>query len=520
MYTSVSMLLYTYQEVIVVMFMMLKCTPVNGVNVLFYEGNTECYQSWQYVTLTSIVVHFVPFWITLTFGPKLMERGQLTMGQFILACMVPLFCAPYLVMKYSVRPKSGRTKSGTIESRVAESDFRLLDVQRVVGEPKENWRSHYVEFLDKDKDEGQVEKQKLISQTGLLDLPDRHRRTISGDVNDRYDAWPAPIGAGRGDLPTTSSCTRGLPIVKRLVTLFVDPYRDTMLGGLCYEGLLNLRRLVLAVLLVFIGDQLVRQIALSAACLFFLMVHLRVMPFRRNSANAVETGSLTLLFFLSGANLVRVLYHYNNVLPSKYGYVVELLTEWLEVGCFVVLPLSIVLLALFTICLRHSRRHSRSKTRLAAESTDRNWTADQRLASFGGQCQSGSLRCKTDDIEIDSALRNPEAADPDVDLCKRLSSPDIPSDPATNVYHNLPIHLKRWFPSYKGSCLGPMGVTSLDDDGEEHNIVSSGLSTTEKTSIQIFRPKWHGVFMDMTPERPSDGSKTPSHNVTTIEIVQ
>ena len=64
--------------------------PVEGDKVLFIDGAITCYQYWQYGVMIYAVGSVMPFFIVICFGPTMLERGQISLTEFFIGCLVPL----------------------------------------------------------------------------------------------------------------------------------------------------------------------------------------------------------------------------------------------------------------------------------------------------------------------------------------------------------------------------------------------------------------------------------------------
>lgn len=83
-------LLFTFQKMGTTVFVLLNCVPVEGESVLFIDGTVTCYQYWQYGVITYAVCCVTPFFLVLMFGPTLLARRRICLGEFFVACLFPL----------------------------------------------------------------------------------------------------------------------------------------------------------------------------------------------------------------------------------------------------------------------------------------------------------------------------------------------------------------------------------------------------------------------------------------------
>ena len=91
-------MLLGYTTLAAVSFDLLRCVPIGSEKRLFYDGNVECFQWWQYILIVFICVLFVPFVVVLLWGPVKLFRGTISVGKFLLACCFPLPCLLYWVL--------------------------------------------------------------------------------------------------------------------------------------------------------------------------------------------------------------------------------------------------------------------------------------------------------------------------------------------------------------------------------------------------------------------------------------
>ena len=91
-------MLLGYTTLAAVSFDLLRCVPIGSEKRLFYDGNVECFQWWQYILIVFICVLFVPFVVVMLWGPVKLFRGTISVGKFLLACCFPLPCLLYWVL--------------------------------------------------------------------------------------------------------------------------------------------------------------------------------------------------------------------------------------------------------------------------------------------------------------------------------------------------------------------------------------------------------------------------------------
>lgn len=283
--TVVSLFLYTYQAVAENAFMLLNCASVNGNRVLFFDGTISCLQDWQWGVIALVCIFVIPFFATLLFGPKLLEKRYISLGVLFVAFLFPLFAAvPFILMYFGCICRKPKTDQSSRRQRANRA--RML----------------------------------------------RRRESIlsSRDDNDKED------------------------LADTIVDVIAGPYRHDVIGGVCWEGVINFRRMVLVIMFTFINDKLLKQMALSFTCFAILMFHIFSRPFKQKLSNVAETVSLSLLLVISGTNLVKAAFFHSQTIPRGENYLVMIIYEWIEAVCIGILPLCILALLILTVTIKGS----------------------------------------------------------------------------------------------------------------------------------------------------------------------
>ena len=109
-------------------FNLLRCVPIGPEKRLFYDGNVECFQWWQYILIVFICVLFVPFVVFLLWGPVKLFRGTISVGKFLLACCFPLPCLLYWVFAPFIAKNSDNLNG-------ANGQESKMFVERVIYDP-------------------------------------------------------------------------------------------------------------------------------------------------------------------------------------------------------------------------------------------------------------------------------------------------------------------------------------------------------------------------------------------------
>ena len=148
----------------------------------------------------------------------------------------------------------------------------------------------------------------------------------------------------------------GDEIADEIVEQVAGVYRENLWGGVCWEGIMNLRRLVMVIFYSFITDMLIRQMMMSMACFVILILHVKVQPFFFSRSNMVEFISLCILLIMSGVNMVKAGFLQAQAIPVGKTYYILVMYEWIEVFFLAILPLLLILVLLIALVILGLRK--------------------------------------------------------------------------------------------------------------------------------------------------------------------
>ena len=100
---GVETLLLGYERLTEVSLSLLKCVPVHSESRLFLDANIHCWQWWQYVLISYIVVFVVPFIFVLYWGSRKLTQQSVSTKELALACIIPLPLLCYWAIRYCFR---------------------------------------------------------------------------------------------------------------------------------------------------------------------------------------------------------------------------------------------------------------------------------------------------------------------------------------------------------------------------------------------------------------------------------
>ena len=298
--TVLALFLYTYQLIAEQAFFFLNCTNVESQRVLFYDANVVCMQQWQYLVIGCVAIFIVPFFLILLFGPTLLKSGEISLTMFFVSMIFPLFlCVPIIVMYF------WKTKRKYDEN---ECTSDILDILT----------GPYRHLSDDEPTEGDNQSNPSTIDTRDPDQPEEALEVVKPGEPGKPVKPPEMVNPQEP--------------VKQMVPVKHE---------ICWEGVINFRRMLMILLFTFINDDIMRQMSLAFISFLILMVHIYVLPFKLRTPNMMESVSLSLLLILSMANLVKATLSASMVVPQGSTYVAVVMIEWIEVICMGILPMAL-----------------------------------------------------------------------------------------------------------------------------------------------------------------------------------
>ena len=315
--TLLALFLYTYQEIAEAMLTLINCRNINGKSVLYLDGNVECIQGWQFVVIGVVCIFIFPFFLVLLFGPKLLKERKISLGYFFTSLLFPLFLAPPTIFMFFGCCRKG--KRGTDSLHHGQG-------------------GEYVSYHPS----GKAAKAMAMG----------HKPRITEDGKYLYSH----------DDPG-SCCVTSEEVTDDMVQNLTGPYHDNLWKGVCWEGVMNVRRLILVIFATFVTDRLIRHMLLGLACSAYLLMHISLKPFKQKFPNKVESTSLALLVMLSGINLVRAAFFNSGSVPQGENYmIVVVIFEWIETGAFTLLPIVLLIIVMVSLCSRTRKQIKQAQT--------------------------------------------------------------------------------------------------------------------------------------------------------------
>ena len=124
--------LFSYQNLIMGAFTLVRCVDVANDKVLHIEGDIQCYNWWQYLVMGYIIFFLVPVFLAVSHFPYYIKDKHMSVKTFIISCLFPTPVMLYYVMIELRRKILSCRVQLLIESIPVErlgSDKKSLDTQ-------------------------------------------------------------------------------------------------------------------------------------------------------------------------------------------------------------------------------------------------------------------------------------------------------------------------------------------------------------------------------------------------------
>ena len=122
-------MLLGYTTLASVSFDLLRCVPIGSEKQMFYDGNVECFQWWQYMLIAFVCAFVVPFVFVLFWGSFKLYNQTLSGEKLVLACFIPLPSLVYWAFISLIgRRKHGDNKEPLVSTNVGNDDTPSINI--------------------------------------------------------------------------------------------------------------------------------------------------------------------------------------------------------------------------------------------------------------------------------------------------------------------------------------------------------------------------------------------------------
>ena len=83
-------ILFSYQQIVTGAFTLVKCIDIENINILYDQGNIQCFTHWQSAIEIFIWANIFPSFFVFSHVPYYVEVNQMSVQMFILVCLLPV----------------------------------------------------------------------------------------------------------------------------------------------------------------------------------------------------------------------------------------------------------------------------------------------------------------------------------------------------------------------------------------------------------------------------------------------
>ena len=122
---ALEILLLGYETLTDTALKLMHCVPVGMDWRLFADGNIQCWQWWQYLIITFIVVFIIPLILVLLWGSLMLAKDKVSAKEFLVASAFPLPCLLRWIIQHC-KKKEGNGRLFTSNHHDAEEVKKIL----------------------------------------------------------------------------------------------------------------------------------------------------------------------------------------------------------------------------------------------------------------------------------------------------------------------------------------------------------------------------------------------------------
>ena len=258
--TILQIILLGYSSLTSNIFSLLTCmSMVSGTKILFIQGNVNCYQTWQFILLSFVIVWSLPLTVALFMASIQVKKKTLTIKGFFSALMFPLPSVIYFTFKRAVRPDE---TSESIESQSPDDVYYPVSPTTDVLEP-------LIQPTEQAQPQLPQQQQQPDLRAKLLNVLASSFRSIDKDG-----------------------------------------------GRLQWEPVLIAQRLVLLTLHAFLTDPVIKALSMLATVILITCINIAARPFHSMFLNGLNTMYLLFLCMSGITNSVYANIYIGETKPS------------------------------------------------------------------------------------------------------------------------------------------------------------------------------------------------------------
>ena len=258
---------------------MLNCKTVGNKQVLYLQGDVQCYQTWQYGLAAAGLAWVVPFCLYINLLPNLIREKQVETKGLFFGCVFPIPVIMYCLIRKVVAKCSTESQQ-----------------QQVLNSEERNF----------------------VNDDGM------RREPFENSLND--------VEENCNDLIST--------VQQILCGPFKDEVNSSKF--LSWDGVYIFRRLFIVSVFVFVEDATYKLYVLLAGQILILMHHSHVKPYNSKFLNFLESASLGFLVLINGMNLLAVYDFAHGISEVGDKLLLMKLFAWIETVLHLLVPTLII----------------------------------------------------------------------------------------------------------------------------------------------------------------------------------
>ena len=288
-------MLFTYQNLVMGAFTLVRCVDIANIKVLHIEGEVECYNWWQYLVMCYIIFFIIPVFLALSHFPHYIRDKCMSVKTFILSCLFPAPFIMYYVIKELRRKIHSLYKVKFLTENIP---IEMLEPEKRTLDTEENFDAYTgpkdldIPFIDEDSDSDKYSDSTSDElSTGSL--------SNDGNENEARIAVDFPIIPVR----TVSYSKSEIEII----TALLEHYRELNLFGVRFTWLCihKLYRVALVACNTYITEPISRLCLMTLVLIIVATINTFVKPYNDNKANLTASLSYAANLCLAMLNLFK-----------------------------------------------------------------------------------------------------------------------------------------------------------------------------------------------------------------------
>ena len=137
-------MLFSYAAITEALLALLTCVKVGGKQVLFIQGDIECYGPWQYGLMILGFCWVIPFCLFVFWLPGLLQQKEIAQNGVFLGCALPLPCLmyfAYLTVRGRGQPEPSSVKANAVTNGILKF---LIGPFKSASKQESRWEGVYL----------------------------------------------------------------------------------------------------------------------------------------------------------------------------------------------------------------------------------------------------------------------------------------------------------------------------------------------------------------------------------------